>query len=162
VGGIILGVKDSKILTPRGNKFGVLNFLNTLAQEQEITTSNIEVALKSLRPLVKSSSIICLISDFEHFSEEAQKQCEQLAKYNDLLFVHVSDPLEKNPPAAGQYLVTDGDQELLLDTEDLAFCLEYQEKFKARIKSIQDFCQRTGIDFYAVDTADDLKSVWAK
>jgi uncharacterized protein (DUF58 family) len=159
VGGLLMGVADQKIISPQGGKFGVLNFLNLLMKDHEIKNNTCEAQLTSLRPLVKSSSVICLISDFEHFSQKSQDHIEQLSKHNDVLLIHISDPLEKKAPPPGEYLVSDGENELLLDTENLDFCKEYTTHFEKKLNTVKDFCQSLAINFYAVDTTQDFKSL---
>jgi uncharacterized protein (DUF58 family) len=152
VGGVLIGVEDPKIILPRSGKFGVLNFLNVLIQAQTCTESHSEVQLDLLRPLIKSSSTICLISDFEYFSIALQDQLIQLSHYNEVLLVHVSDPLEQKAPPPGQYLVTDGNEELLLDTAAHDFCVEYASRFETKLSRIKNFCDQQSMDFYAIDT----------
>jgi uncharacterized protein (DUF58 family) len=152
VGGMIAGIEKEITLPPRSGKRGALYLLRALTQESQSAVTHWETILRDLRAHLKSSSVICLISDFQEFNLEAQQHIQQLAKYNDVLFVYISDPLEQVAPPEGKYMVTDGKQELLLDTTDKDFCEAYAKQFQQRFNETKTFCERHGIRFMAVRT----------
>ncbi len=156
VGGQVSGVTENKMLSPKTGKRGVLQLLSALTAELTSDSMQWDVVLSDLRQQLKPGSLIILISDFYELGEHARQHLQTISQHNDLLLIHISDPLEQQAPSTNRYLVTDGKQELVLDTSDAALCAAYSEQFQQRFDQLKNFCEQYGINFRTLLTSDDL------
>ncbi len=71
-----------------------------------------------------------------------------------MLFIH--DPLEKTLPPAGIYRISDGSNEVTLDTADPARRQAYHSRFHERQMELKHFCIHNGIHFLPCTTSGNL------
>lgn len=159
VGSIITGIAPELTLKPRRGKVGVLGLLQALTQHHTATRPEWDSTLRQLRLLAKAGSIICLISDFDNFSVTARHHVQQLAKRNDILCVHVSDPLERHAPPGGRYLVSDGVQAVTINTYDKNFCQHYNTHFQAQFEQTKTLCAQSGMQFMSAVTNENIEHI---
>ena len=120
VGGIVFSDDEHREVRPRRNKHAVLRLLNELNDFNHALTRNskrrtsIESenyftnALANVRRVTKHGSVLFIISDFVNCDESSRIHLQPLARNNDVVGIHISDPLERELPAPDLYSVTDG------------------------------------------------------
>ncbi|NVK22818.1 MAG: DUF58 domain-containing protein [Kangiellaceae bacterium] len=136
--------------------------LSALYQDKaqyQINPNSLSDALLRLRHLVKGGSLIYIFSDFFNLNEECKTQLTQLAQHNDIYGVMVTDPLEKDIPVAGQFMVTDGDRAITLDSEKRKIMQRYQEGFNQRLSHCQQIFQDSQCSFVEFGTEQDIKDL---
>lgn len=99
-------------------------------------------AASLLQQAVKHRAIIFVISDFSDFSEETRKALALLGKKADVTCVNIFDVLEQCPPAAGEYMVQQGTQQLVFSSAAQSFRNEYIRYFAEKRQQIENFCRR--------------------
>ena len=166
VGGFLFSTERHQEFTPRGREVGVLPFLAALSQyttERPTYASKasqdhrtLTYALQRVRRVMKPGTILVLISDFYKFDKDSEKQLSRLRKHNDILAYHLCDPLEIAPPMPQQYAITDGVQELLLDTTTSSINGAYQRYCEQRISTLQGQFQSLQIQYTQVSADNDL------
>ncbi|KTD76361.1 DUF58 domain-containing protein [Legionella waltersii] len=151
VGGFFFSASEHSEFTPRSRDAGVLPLLASLSHYTDQTESQREEkprllsdALTRLRRVVRPGSIVVMISDFYSMDEESEKHLNRLAVHNDILAYHVCDMIELVPPKPQQYAITNGHQEILLDTgiERVnsayeRYCYQRVERLKEQFKRLQ-------------------------
>jgi uncharacterized protein (DUF58 family) len=162
IGGIVFSDQVHHELKPKRGNSAVLRLINQLSLPQtnaEIATpeearqTGLRAMLR-LRRLAKPGSLIFLISDFRHFDEVAESQLIQLGKHSDVIIVLVYDPLESDLPPAGQYQVSNGQQDMLLNTYDRQRVENYREKFAAHQSRLRDISRQCRMPFLSCSTTD--------
>ncbi len=108
--------------------------------------------LKRLRYLAKPGSLIHLVSDFEQFDDECERQLSKLSQHADVHCVMVTDPIESELPPAGLYGITDGFSSGLLNTNQSRLRQSYRQKFAAKTNRVKDFAVSHRGVFTFVDT----------
>ncbi len=108
--------------------------------------------LKRLRYLAKPGSLIHLVSDFEQFDEECERQLSKLSQHADVHCIMVTDPIESELPPAGLYGITDGLSSGLLNTNQSRLRQSYRQKFAAKTNRVKDFAVSHRGVFTFVDT----------
>ncbi|MEP2299397.1 MAG: DUF58 domain-containing protein, partial [Kangiellaceae bacterium] len=114
-------------MKPSGNRRNCMRLLNRIVESYQQSlescfssneqamhandTNNTELAntkvnqlrdtLKRLRYLAKPGSLIHLVSDFEQFDEECERQLSKLSQHADVHCIMVTDPIESELPPAG-------------------------------------------------------------
>lgn len=165
VGGLIFSAKAHNEFTPRGREAGVLHFLAALSQYSSAIPSpsqslqdnlSLSYALLRLRRVARPGSIVVLISDFYTLDKDCEQHLNRLAAHNDLLTYHVCDPLELTPPKPQRYAMTDGAQEILLDTTTHSVTHAYQDYCEQRIANLQTQFKRLGLQYVQLTAETDL------
>lgn len=160
VGGLLFSATEHSEFTPRGRDFGVLPMLAALSRYTQQTDEQREAqprllsdALVRLRRVVRPGSILVLISDFYSFDADCEKHLSRLRSHNDILAYHICDRIELAPPKPQQYAITNGQQELILDTRSSTVSTAYESYCHQRITQLQDQLKRLQIQYTQV-TAD--------
>ncbi len=162
IGGIIFSEQVHHELKPKRGNSAVLRLINQLALPQ----TDVEIvapekarqaglrAMFRLRRLAKPGSLIFLMSDFRHFDAIAESQLIQLGRHSDVVIVLVYDPLESALPPAGQYQLSNGQQEVLLNTYDRQRVDNYKKKFMAHQMRLRDISRQCRMPFLECLTTD--------
>lgn len=164
VGGLLFSNNSHHEFTPRGREAGVLPFLAALSQyTQEADskplqseTRSLSYGLLRLRRVVRPGSIIVLISDFYNMDKDCESHLSRLRRHNDILAYHVCDPLELHAPKPQQYAISDGVQEMILDTTVTKVKQAYQEYCEHRVSNLQAQLKRMQIQYTQVTAESDL------
>ncbi len=163
VGGVIFGDSIHHELKPYRGKTGALKLINQLVnhpawQDQAVQKrdrSAIGKALIRLRRVAKPGSLIFLLSDFRNFDEIAESQLIRLARHNDVVMILVYDNLERNLPPAGLYRVSDGTDELMLDTFDRSKAVQYSQRFEQHMSHLTQLSIKHKINLLLCSTEDE-------
>ena len=99
-------------------------------------------ALKRLVQVTRPGSLIYLISDFRHMTEQLESSLATLSAHNELVLLHVHDALETSLPAAGFYRVTDGVVEASIDASNEQVKTQYQQRFNEQQQTLIRLCQK--------------------
>jgi uncharacterized protein (DUF58 family) len=140
VGGIVFSGDELKEFRPKARKQGVLPLVKTLSDFSFQLNQNkirpLSQVLLQLRRVTKPGSLIFLISDFNHVDADAEGLILKTQKHCDLIAYHVVDTLEKNPPKPGAYSISDGKQEIRINTTEEAFRKRYRLYYKNKVKQL--------------------------
>ena len=164
VGGLLFSASTHNEFTPRGRKAGVLPFLAALSHytsqfsEQHLLPQgrSLSVALQRVRRVVKPGSTLVLLSDFYNMDKDSERHLSRLRSHNNVLAYHLCDPLELSPPKPQQYAITDGQQEMMLDTSIHRVGDAYQHYCEQRIAAIRLQLQLLQIQYVQVTAETDL------
>jgi len=164
VGGLVFSATEHDEFTPRGRDSGVLPFLASLSEytrdykvavEPSASTS-LSAALMRLRRVARPGSLLVLISDFYNLDPGCEQHLSRLRSQNDVLVYHICDPLELAPPKPQQYAMTNGKQEILLDTTQASVTRAYQDYCEQRIAELKGLFKRLQIQYEQVTAETDL------
>ena len=125
-------------------------------QPFSINRDSLADSLSRLRHLVKGGSLIYIFSDFSNLSDRCKQDLVHLAQHNDIHAVMVTDPLEQSIPVAGEFVVTDGEQTVAVNSSKAGFKRRYQEKFHEKLVLAQKFFQEAQCTFVEYSTAQEL------
>ena len=164
VGGLLFSAMTHREFSPRGREVGVLPFLAALSQYTHAFSPHtlqpearqLSDALQRVRRVVKPGSILVIISDFYNMDQDSEQLLSRLRRHNDVLAYHLCDPLEIAPPKPQQYAITNGQQEICLDTTIDAVRTAYLGYCEQRITTLQKQLQRLQIQYVQVTAATDL------
>ncbi len=164
VGGLLFSATDHNEFTPRGRETGVMPFLAALSHythdlSQLNTQQNsrpLSYVLQRVRRVVKPGSLLVLISDFYNLDKDSAQHLSRLRRHNDVLVYHLCDPLEIAPPKPQQYAITDGDQDVFMDTTVDAVRTAYRRYCEQRIAALQAQMHCLQIQYVQVTAETDL------
>lgn len=112
-----------------------------------------EKNLRKLQKSIKSRSQIFLISDFYAFDEKVRNNLATLSRKGKIYLIDVFDRVEKTAPRSGEYMISDGDENLVFDTRNANFKDEYISYFVHKDKTIKEFCLKFSLGYMSVSTA---------
>ena len=150
VGGIVFSEHGHREVRPRRNKHSVLRFLNEMhdfnhalkkesaAKQASYSDNYFNEALANVRRVTKHGSAIFIISDFTNYSEESRIHLQPLARHNDVVGIHISDPLEASLPTPDLYSITNGSDRSRINTANRNHRDAYAKGFQQQIAGIQE------------------------
>ncbi len=175
IGAFLFSEQQNVELRPQLGKRGVLALLRHLVDDpawrrplhQPFTPQQrLHKTLTRLRRVVRPGSLVTIISDFNQWDDNVEKQLALLRRHNELSLVFCYDPLEQQLPPAGEYPVGDGNIVRWLNTVSAAARQEYEQRFAARRQRIEQFCLHSGSHCVACNGSDEpaqvLQRLWRR
>jgi uncharacterized protein (DUF58 family) len=104
--------------------------------------AGITQAADQLVRLVRPGSLVFVLSDFAEVTPEGSTWLAHLGRANEVVLVHVSDPMEEVAPPPGRYPVTDGSHRGVLDTKAAARRAAWRRRFTDRLDLIEGLARR--------------------
>lgn len=163
IGGVIFSEGTHHELKPQRGKTGVLKLINQLVKHPSWLHYDVASAdrrsgsraLARLRRVARPGSLIFLISDFRNLDEAALSQISNLSSSNEIVLIFIYDPLEKSLPGAGHYRVSDGEEELLVDTYDKDRVEGYRHRFAEHLERLRQLSRKIRCRLLFCSTTDD-------
>lgn len=148
-------------IRPRRGKSAVLDFIGRTVNHPAWnngfdTTRNMDRAMSRLRKVAHPGSLIFLLSDFREMDQAATSHLANIARHNDVVLIHVSDPIEAELPASGLYKVSDGINEISINTADKTVRQNYQQRYTQHYESLKTLCRQHRMFLLNLSTQDDV------
>lgn len=167
VGGVVFSEDVHHEIKPQRGKSAALRLINQLVSHpawSQRNTGDIDHtagtrALLRLRRVARPGSLIFLLSDFRYFDNKTESQLIQLSRHNDVVMIFIHDALERSLPAAGQYRISNGRDELMIDTYDKQRVEHYQQRFRQHNERLQQLSRKHKIYLMSCTTQDDPLTV---
>ena len=165
VGGLIFDGENIHEVRPLRNRSRLLHLLKMISEAtikrlhietQQAQTQQLSEALSNLRRVVTPGSRIFLLSDFHGIDAVVRKQIAVLARRSDLYLLMISDPMEQQFPAAGQWRVTDSRRFLQLDFSRKKARVDYQQQSASRVEQLQQLALQHHFSLIQLSTQDDV------
>ena len=167
VGGVVFSEQGHREVRPRRSKHSVLRLLheindfNQRLNQQAPAANNqnyLVEALRNMRRVVKHGCAVFIISDFETLAdngnEEARLHLTQIARHNDLVGIHISDPLERQLPRPDLYSITNGTDRARINTANPKFRDDYQHHFDQQVSDLRHEFTRHKAPLFELSTAE--------
>jgi uncharacterized protein (DUF58 family) len=164
VGYLVFSEQQHTEFRPGRGKHSALHFIRQLVahpawdmstdddREQEAGVK----ALMRLRQVTRPGSLVILLSDFRFLDANCRGQLVELARHNDVMMIHIHDPLECMLPQAGYYRVTDGNSSIDIDTSSSSLREQYNERYEQQLQALQRLCNELGLFLIDIATDDDM------
>lgn len=177
-GALLFGVNHHLEMKPSSNRRNCMRLLNRIVETHQknlndifntkinVTENNdapknqLSNTLQRLQFLAKPGTLVHIISDFNQFDDQCQKQLSRLSQHIDVHCVLIKDPIESQLPPAGFYGITDGIKEGFLNTANRALRNDYQQAFAIKEETIKDFTLSHKGIYTSVDTNFQQQSIY--
>lgn len=179
VGAVINGAGPLMVQRPQRSRAALSHILAALEHacerraEQLSAPANVDEPGVSLVQLTTAArrasapgSTLVLLSDFEALrGDDAEVAATQkavtaalgtLARNRALTLIRVSDPIEREPPPAGNYAVSDGHYQQQLDVASRVNRNHWRLRYQAQTARLQALAQRCSARFLDAGTEEDL------
>jgi uncharacterized protein (DUF58 family) len=130
-----LGQACGELLTPRQDNF---------------TLSDI---LQDTRRVATPGTTIVVISDFHDYDHSGEKHLFELSRHCDLTLCQISDPLEAELPPPGSYAVSDGQEQLTLNTRSTSLRKTFADHQRQRQQALGLISRRLGVPLLSLSTS---------
>ncbi len=117
--------------------------------------------LLELRKILKTGSLVYILSDFIDFDDDCKKSIKHIASHNNVKSVMINDVVELNSPDFGSYNVIDkinGGSDLI-KSDNRYWRANYDELGKNRISSLQEFFKSNRVRSYQIDNQMNIKDI---
>jgi len=163
IGGVILSDGVHHEIKPGRGKAAVLHILKSIvghpAWDHHDHTGDdsrsAHEAMIRLRRVVRPGSLVFLLSDFANLDTATETSLAQLARHNQLMMMQIYDKIEAKLPPPGNYRLSDGADEFVLDTTDPQYRALYTKRFEARLDHVSSFARRNRISYLTCRTDQD-------
>jgi len=150
-------------IRPKRGKSAVLDFISRTCAHPVWSQvpdyrqpRNMHLAAARLRKAARPGSLIFLISDFRELDDQARSHIINLSRHNDLILVQVFDPFETTLPDSGYYKVSDGVDEVGLNTANQRLRSDYQGRFAAHQEKLKKLCRQHRMHWIPISTQDNV------
>ncbi|MFY9180658.1 MAG: DUF58 domain-containing protein [Venatoribacter sp.] len=158
IGALIFNDQKEWDIRPKTGSKAVLKIIKELGQQQPTPAQNAEQRMEQicrhLRRVATPGSCIYFISDFLGFNAACQQQLFQVVRHSDIIALQITDPLEQELPPPGQYLISDGQQNYLVDSRQKNAREQYRAAFAKRQQELEQALHTLRIPCLGVSTQD--------
>ena len=171
IGGVVFNQHSHTELKPRSRQQGVLHYLHALVKthanslvDELAASEQAEKAFEQncarIRQLAKPGSLVYLITDAFHLTDEAVRHLSHVSRHCELVVCLISDPLEQYLPDSKQKIsvnVTDGQDQQQLVLGDKKLAERYHQQAVKLNESIEEKLTKSGarlLNFCASETLE--------
>jgi len=174
VGGVVFNDNQHSELKPRSRQKGVLHYLHAIemmhhqslaSMNDAIVHTQAEQAFAEnclrLRQIAKPGSLVYLISDCFHLTQEAVRHLSHVSRHCELIVCLVTDPLERELPSTQNKLnvsITDGVQTQKFTLGDTSVHQQYAQQAQTLISEKADALKTAGARILSFCTSETLEN----
>ncbi|MCL2863768.1 MAG: DUF58 domain-containing protein [Methanimicrococcus sp.] len=144
--------EEIDINAPKRGMRHLLELTERLAEQTLEGTTDMDVVTHKYERLIKSRSLVVIISDFMEDFKHIESTVLRLAG-NDLILIQILDPFEKDLPIRGDsrfYDMETGDEMKTYISD--GFRNNYLRELERHNAAIDGICKKTGAAFYSITT----------
>ncbi len=166
LGGLFFSDQLHRELRPTRGKSATLHLIKQLSdfsRQQPAMKSdsagNENKAVHALQRLVHVAhpgSLIYLISDFRHMPQQIESTLNRLSRHNELVLIHLYDPLENELPPDGFYRVSNGYSDMEVNTSNRRSRQQYHDRFVNHQQGLKQLCKNYKVRFLSMATHQPL------
>lgn len=156
VGLILFSDKIEKYIAPSKGRNQTLRIIRELVDHKpKSAKTSINTAVQFLNNVVKKKCICFLISDF--LDENYEQSLRIAGRKNDLIAIHIEDPVERILPHAGVIKAIDPETGIShwVDTEDEVFRKKYSEFYISKVNKLKQVLGESKVDLIRISTDED-------
>lgn len=157
IGAVIAKNEKMHVFKPQSCERYFLTILNTLSDCSQNNlgfkeNNDLYPLLMTLQQQARSGNLIFILSDFYRFDNEIQKVILHLAQRAQVVLFFIYDPFEASPPPPYQYVLTNGQQNVIFNMDNAQSRLDYQQQFQKKQNQLIDFSRKYNIAFRILRT----------
>lgn len=165
VGAIVFNDSNIAQIRPYRSRDRVMQILKAIvAQNQALQpnqgiTPNPAMLNRALTAAVRAAThdhLVCLISDLNGADTETRQLMTRLSQHNDVIVAFIYDPLETALPKAGRLTLSDGEQQLAINSNDTALRARYQNQFQERLTKGKTILLQQNVPLLEITTTEDV------
>ncbi|MES2535594.1 MAG: DUF58 domain-containing protein [Pseudomonadota bacterium] len=160
IGALFYGGDVDTVIPAQSGRRQVLHILHKMLSRPTLTHSastNLQDLLKSAFQAIPKRSMIFVVSDFIS-TPGWEKPLAQLAQRHEIVAVRLVDPLERELPDIGMFLIQDAEtgEQLFIDSHDRGFRKRFAAAAARRETELRAAFSKAGVDVLELATDDNL------
>ncbi|WEM40902.1 DUF58 domain-containing protein [Photobacterium sp. DA100] len=161
VGAIVYNDSGAVPIAPQRSANHVLKILNqivTMNHKLRVGAANdsqqgsFAKLFHQAKRLVKHDSLVIFVTDGYGYNTHSEEQFKVLCQHNDVVFCHVSDPLEHQMAELGKAVFSDGHNQIVLSGRDLELRAEFARDVTRAIEQFTDTARKYRIPVLKLNT----------
>jgi uncharacterized protein (DUF58 family) len=166
IGALIASEHKMQVYRPHSDERHFLTILHALSECSRLhpafdQNNYLHNLLLTLQQQARAGNLIYILSDFFQFDGEIQKLIVHIAQRAQVILTFVYDPFEAEPPPPYQYVLTDGQQKVLFNMDNLQSRLEYQQQFEMKKNNLIAFSRQHNIGLHILRTDQQQEGITA-
>lgn len=163
VGAIVFNDDDIVEIRPHRSRENVLRILREIVRKNEQLRVDSGVrenptmlnrVFERAGRLVKHDYLVGIFSDAAGADSESVRHATALSQHNDLITVFIYDPLEQRLPNAGRWVVTEGENQLELNTSSRNLRNKFSEQFETKLSWLRQVSRQREIAILPLHTGE--------
>ena len=164
VGAIVFDDHSSVTVAPHRSANHVLKLLSQVAiknralnasDESSSQRSTFSVFFEKAQRLIKHDGLVVIITDGYGYSSANDDAIKKLCQHNDVIFCHVTDPLEHQLANLGDVVFSDGSKQVAVASNDVLFREKFSEDVTKAIDGFAKLARRYRIPMLHFNTIED-------
>ena len=165
VGGLVFTDEDHEVITPKRSKALVQYFLQQVCTATEkltkrkrvkVNTPRLNEMLERTLKSVTHDYVVTVISDFSHGDADTRKVLQKIAYHNDVICIHIADPLDEHLPE-GKLVLTDADHQIQWQNAKHQWGKKYEEAAKEFKQTWKDELRRYKVPVVFYNTTEPIE-----
>jgi len=157
VGGMVVSGDSARDIRPARSRHTVLSVIGEMAAATESDPGALSLPLgeqlTQIQRIARPGSTLFLISDFHDGLEpDVLQTLRRLVKHVQMTGIRVFDPLERELPRAGHYVVSDHRGRSSLETGNRSLATRYRDDFEQHIQTLRSAYQGLRIPLIPLST----------
>ncbi len=169
IGAVIYSDEDIKVIPAKRSENHILyilseivkknnqlsaTLLNKSAGNKKTNTDQVKFnyVLHKLMLSCGHDALLVLIGDGHDFNEESSEFIKRLRRHNDLVAIHIEDPLEKDLPKMSQMVISDGNFQIQFSSHNKKTQSQYDDVIDNKVNLYDQMARQHNIPVLAIDT----------
>ncbi len=102
--------------------------------------------------IANTNALVCIFSDFDGMDESSETLFRRLSQPNDLIAFNISDPSSRQLPRGMKLTVSDGDEQIELDSSDANLSERVKSVMEDRLSQLMAWSGRYGFPVVSLTT----------
>ncbi len=163
VGAVIFNDTGIVEIRPHRSKKRVMQILQKIVDQNHAlgvdrgiisTPGMLNKALQRVAYLAKHDYLVCVVSDFFGITNDSQRLIKLISRHNDVMLAMVYDPIARELPDIGTMVVSDGEQQIVLDSSSAGIREKIPEVLEGRLSPLTDELSKYGVPVLPIHTAE--------
>ncbi|TRX54935.1 DUF58 domain-containing protein [Thalassomonas sp. M1454] len=164
VGGIIFNDDKSVTMPAKRSKHQVIQFLSEVTRQNQLLKSgdvgkehhlSLEGMLEQLKRVIGHDALIMFITDGYGWNDKCNEYIKTITQHNEMIFCHVSDPLEHELATMQQMVISDGDMQIEVSSQKPELQKKFQQDVIDKLELFAKVAGKYRIPVLPFDTVTD-------
>ncbi|MGC3946513.1 MAG: DUF58 domain-containing protein [Chryseolinea sp.] len=165
VGGLVFSDDDHQIVTPKRSKALVQYFLQLVCTANEklvhreranVNTNRLNEMLERTLRSVTHDYVVTVVTDLSNHDIETKKLLQRLSFHNDVICIHISDPMDEQLPD-GKIILTDAQHQIQWQNDKRSWGSKYKHSSDEFRRTLKDELRRYGVPVVFYTTVDPVE-----
>lgn len=164
VGALVFDDSHIAEVRPHRSRARVMQILQTIVDKNHALRADLEIepnggmlnqVLERVTRIAGHDYLVAVVSDFHGADQDTRRLLTRLAEHNDVLAALLYDPSKVSPLEGGRVVLSDGELQVELDTDEGTMMRDLTEYFAADLQQTQQILAKAGIPVLLIDTVAD-------